>query len=71
MRRIEERAASSGELLARTLFNREGVGVIGATITAVILLLIYNTVTRRKGAGTDEAGANGRCGSTPRHDVTL
>ena len=37
-----------GGFLARALFNdSDGVGIIGATLGAVIMLLIYNAVTRR------------------------
>lgn len=42
-----------GGFLARALFNdNDGVGIIGATIGAIILLLIYNAVTRRRGHST-------------------
>ncbi len=37
-----------GGFLARALFNDNAIGIIGATIGAVILLLIYNAVTRRR-----------------------
>ena len=39
-----------GGFLAKALFNdNDGVGLVGSVIGAVILLLIYNAVTRRRG----------------------
>lgn len=37
-----------GGFLARALFDDPAIGWIGATVGAVILLLIYNAVTRRR-----------------------
>lgn len=36
-----------GGLLAKALFDSDGVGLVGSVIGAVIVLLIYNAVTRR------------------------
>ena len=36
-----------GGFLAKALFDDNAIGIIGATIGAIILLLIYNAVTRR------------------------
>jgi uncharacterized membrane protein YeaQ/YmgE (transglycosylase-associated protein family) len=36
-----------GGFLASAIFDDDAIGIIGATIGAVILLLIYNAVTRR------------------------
>ena len=36
-----------GGFLARVLFNDDRVGLFGSVVGAIILLLIYNAVTRR------------------------
>lgn len=36
-----------GGLLAKALFDSDGVGLVGSVIGAVIVLLIYNAVVRR------------------------
>jgi uncharacterized membrane protein YeaQ/YmgE (transglycosylase-associated protein family) len=39
-----------GGFLAKALFNdNDGVGLVGSVIGAVILLLIYNAITHRRG----------------------
>ncbi|MDP9072227.1 MAG: GlsB/YeaQ/YmgE family stress response membrane protein [Actinomycetota bacterium] len=39
-----------GGFLAKALFDdNDGVGLVGSVIGAIILLLIYNAVTRRRG----------------------
>ncbi len=40
-----------GGFLAKALFDDDAVGIVGSTIGAVIVLLIYNAVTRRRGVG--------------------
>jgi uncharacterized membrane protein YeaQ/YmgE (transglycosylase-associated protein family) len=37
-----------GGFLARALFNDDSIGLFGAVIGSVIVLLIYNAVTRRE-----------------------
>ena len=42
-----------GGFLAKALFDdSDGVGLIGSVIGAVIVLLVYNAVTRRQGVRT-------------------
>ncbi len=38
-----------GGFLARALFNDDRVGLFGSVVGAIILLLVYNAVTRRRG----------------------
>jgi uncharacterized membrane protein YeaQ/YmgE (transglycosylase-associated protein family) len=38
-----------GGFLADALFDDEAVGLVGSVIGAIIVLLIYNAVTRRRG----------------------
>lgn len=39
-----------GGFLARALFDdNDGIGIIGATIGAIIVLIVYNLVTKRGG----------------------
>lgn len=38
-----------GGFLAKALLNDDRIGLVGAVIGAIILLLIYNAVTRRRG----------------------
>ena len=37
-----------GGFLARVLFNDDKIGLFGSVVGAIILLLIYNAVTRRR-----------------------
>lgn len=38
-----------GGFLARALFHRDGVGLVGSVVGAIIVLLVYNAVTHRRG----------------------
>ncbi len=38
-----------GGFLARALFNDPAVSIVGSTVGAILLLLVYRAVTRRSG----------------------